>query len=106
MTYYREQDSRPAGNSPNSAKPGSGAVRVAVGASAPSPRTVAPSRPAATPARQAPVFAPGDRVEHMVFGAGEVISCKKMGTDILYEVIFEKVGTKKLMGSFAKMKKV
>ena len=104
-TYYREQDSRPAGNSPNSAKPGSGAVRVAVGASAPT-RTVAPSRPAATPARQAPVFAPGDRVEHMVFGAGEVISCKKMGTDILYEVIFEKVGTKKLMGSFAKMRKV
>ena len=104
-TYYREQDSRPAGNSPNSAKPGSGAVRVAVGASAPT-RTAAPSRPAATPARQAPVFAPGDRVEHMVFGAGEVISCKKMGTDILYEVIFEKVGTKKLMGSFAKMRKV
>ena len=104
-TYYREQDSRSAGNSPNGAKPGSGAVRVAVGASAPT-RTVAPSRPAATPARQAPVFAPGDRVEHMVFGAGEVISCKKMGTDILYEVIFEKVGTKKLMGSFAKMKKV
>ena len=78
-------------------------MRVTLGSPA-APRPA--SRPAVSPARQAPVFAPGDRVEHMVFGAGEVISCKKMGADILYEVIFEKAGTKKLMGSFAKMRKV
>jgi hypothetical protein len=29
-----------------------------------------------------------------------------MGADILYEVMFDKVGTKKLMGSYAKLKKL
>ena len=41
----------------------------------------------------------------MVFGAGEILSCKKMGSDILYEVMFERAGTKKLMGKFAKLRK-
>ena len=99
-TYYRGQDERSGGSNGTN---GSGTVRVTLGSPA-APRPA--SRPAVSPARQAPVFAPGDRVEHMVFGAGEVISCKKMGADILYEVIFEKAGTKKLMGSFAKMRKV
>ena len=99
-TYYREQDSRPGVASANSGNSRNGTVRVMLGSPA------AP-RPSAAPARRAAeVFAPGDRVEHMVFGAGEILSCKKMGADILYEVIFEKVGTKKLMGSFAKMRKV
>lgn len=99
-TYYRGQDERSGGSNGTN---GSGTVRVTLGSPA-APRPA--SRPAVSPARQAPVFTPGDRVEHMVFGAGEVISCKKMGADILYEVIFEKAGTKKLMGSFAKMRKV
>ena len=50
-------------------------------------------------------FAAGDRVSHAVFGTGEVLSVRPMGTDILYEVVFEKVGTKKLMGTYAKLKK-
>lgn len=69
---------------------------------APTGRTTPPSASSAS----ATAFAPGDRVRHMVFGIGEILSCKKMGTDILYEVMFETVGTKKLMGSFAKMQKI
>ncbi len=48
----------------------------------------------------------GDRVSHRVFGEGEIFTVKPMGADILYEVIFDNAGTKKLMGSFAKLKKI
>jgi DNA helicase-2/ATP-dependent DNA helicase PcrA len=41
-----------------------------------------------------------------VFGEGEIFSVKPMGADVLYEVIFDTVGTKKLMGSFAKLTKI
>jgi DNA helicase-2/ATP-dependent DNA helicase PcrA len=51
-------------------------------------------------------FVPGDRVRHLTFGEGEVISAKPMGADILYEIIFERVGTKKLMATYAKLKKI
>ena len=56
--------------------------------------------------KPAEAFAPGDRVQHPVFGEGEILSCKKMGSDVLYEVVFDRAGTKKLMGSFAKMRRV
>jgi hypothetical protein len=52
------------------------------------------------------IFAVGDRVSHATFGNGEVFSAKPMGNDVLYEVVFERVGTKKLMGNFARMKKI
>ena len=42
----------------------------------------------------------------MTFGGGTVISVKDMGGDVLYEVAFDEVGTKKMMGSYAKFKKV
>ena len=51
-------------------------------------------------------FAPGDRVLHMTFGEGEVLSVRPMGADILYEVMFDKVGIKKLMATYAKLKKI
>lgn len=51
-------------------------------------------------------FKPGDRVKHMTFGEGEVLSVRPMGADILYEVMFDNVGTKKLMATYAKLKKV
>ena len=50
------------------------------------------------------VFNPGDRVLHATFGEGDVISVKRMGADWLYEIVFDRVGTKKLMASFAKLK--
>ncbi|MBR5119903.1 MAG: UvrD-helicase domain-containing protein, partial [Clostridia bacterium] len=63
-----------------------------------------PARPAASTSRE--VFAPGDRVKHMNFGEGEILSVKSMGADTLYEIMFDTVGTKKLMATYAKLKKV
>ncbi len=59
------------------------------------------------PKKQTPteVLEPGDVVSHRTFGRGEIISAKNMGGDTMYEIIFENVGTKKLMASFAKLKK-
>lgn len=48
----------------------------------------------------------GDQVSHPMFGKGLVISATKMGADTLYEVAFDTVGTKKLMGTFAKLTKI
>ena len=48
----------------------------------------------------------GDRVSHLTFGTGEILSAKPMGGDVLYEVVFDKVGAKKLMGTYARLKKL
>ncbi len=50
-------------------------------------------------------FNVGDTVIHNIFGEGLVTLKKTMGADTLYEVAFETVGTKKLMGTYAKLKK-
>ncbi len=49
---------------------------------------------------------PGDRVSHPTFGEGDIISVKPMGADKLIEVMFDTVGMKKLMGTYAKLKKL
>ncbi len=51
------------------------------------------------------IFNVGDTVIHSIFGEGLVTLKKPMGGDTLYEVAFESVGTKKLMGTYARMKK-
>ena len=51
-------------------------------------------------------FVEGDIVSHMTFGRGEILSVKPMGADVLYEVAFDKVGTKKLMATYARLKKI
>ncbi len=50
-------------------------------------------------------FAPGDAVTHSVFGSGMVVSAKPVGPDMLYEIAFDSVGTKKMMGTYAKIKR-
>ncbi len=50
-------------------------------------------------------FNVGDVVVHSIFGEGLVTLKKAMGGDTLYEVAFESVGTKKLMGTYARLKK-
>lgn len=50
-------------------------------------------------------FAPGDKVRHMTFGEGVVLTVTEMGADILYEIVFDKVGTKKLMATYAKLRR-
>lgn len=63
------------------------------------------AKPASKRSAPAESFDKGDRVRHTNFGAGTVLSVKQMGGDVLYEVEFDKVGTKKLMASFARLKK-
>ena len=53
-----------------------------------------------------PQLREGDRVRHITFGEGEVLSVKPMGGDVLYEVMFDRAGTKRLMGNYAKLKKL
>ena len=60
----------------------------------------------AAPMGKKEIFAEGDIVEHVTFGRGEILSAKIVGADTLYEIAFDKVGTKKLMASFAKLKKI
>ena len=50
-------------------------------------------------------FAAGESVTHPIFGDGFILSAKPMAGDVMYEVAFDKVGTKKIMGNFAKMSK-
>ena len=57
-------------------------------------------------AKQTEVFSVGDRVCHAVFGAGTVLSVREMGADTLYEIAFDNVGTKKLMATYAKLRKI
>ena len=50
-------------------------------------------------------FKVGDSVEHKAFGKGLIVSAKSMGGDMLLEVAFDDVGTKKLMAKMAKLTK-
>lgn len=50
-------------------------------------------------------FAVGDVVSHFTFGRGVILSVREMGADILYEIAFDSVGTKKLMATYAKLRK-
>lgn len=69
--------------------------------------TVTVNKPLFTkaPASKGSAFSEGDRVSHITFGTGEVLSVTPMGTDILYEIRFDRVGTKKLMASYARLRK-
>ena len=51
-------------------------------------------------------LAVGTRVAHGIFGEGEIVSAKDMGGDVLYEVRFDNGQTKRLMATFAKLKKL
>lgn len=51
-------------------------------------------------------FAPGTRVLHPLLGEGVILFAKDMGGDVLYGVRFADGTEKKLMATFAKMKKL
>lgn len=51
-------------------------------------------------------FSVGDQVKHRVFGVGMIISLKPMGNDVLMEISFDKVGTKKIMANMGAVKKI
>jgi DNA helicase-2/ATP-dependent DNA helicase PcrA len=48
----------------------------------------------------------GERIEHPKFGEGMIITAQKLGNDHMLEIVFDNVGTKKLMANFAKLKKI
>lgn len=50
-------------------------------------------------------FIVGEQVVHRVFGKGMVVSLRPMGNDVLMEIAFEKVGTKKIMANMGAVKK-
>ena len=50
-------------------------------------------------------FCAGDTVEHSVFGRGKVLRVTEMGGDMLYEIEFETVGPKKLMATYARLRR-
>ncbi|MBQ4066421.1 MAG: ATP-binding domain-containing protein, partial [Clostridia bacterium] len=82
------------GNVPKSPRQSSLPKIAGIGGSSPTPK-------------KAPVesFDKGDRVRHTTFGVGVMTDVKPMGGDVLYHIEFDKVGTKKLMASFARLKK-
>ena len=59
-----------------------------------------------TGAKTADTYTAGERVQHNIFGEGTVISAKPMANDTMLEIAFEKVGTKKIMANYAKLKKL
>ena len=68
--------------------------------------TPIPNAPKASAA--IPELKKGDMVSHAAFGKGMVLSVMKMGGDALLEIVFDQIGTKKLMAktAFAHMKKL
>ena len=48
----------------------------------------------------------GDRVRHLTFGEGEILTARPMGSDVLYEVAFDNGTTKKLMATYAKLEPI
>ena len=50
-------------------------------------------------------LAPGDRIEHAVYGLGTILSVKPMGGDRLIEIAFDSAGAKKVMANYARLKK-
>ena len=74
--------------------------------SVPKPAFKKPAAPSST-LQKAPIpeLSAGDRVKHMKFGEGTVISAVKLGNDLKVEIEFDSEGRKTLMASFAKLVK-
>ncbi len=116
-SYGRKMPAR-AGSNPiyNHSAPGSGwgtgEERAAYTGNVPKKRTSTlpkvPSlsnTPSSTSSSRSETFDKGDRVRHATFGTGIITDVKPMGSDVLYHIEFDKVGTKRLMASFARLKR-
>ncbi len=49
---------------------------------------------------------PGDKVSHVKFGVGVIVSAQPVGNDVHYKINFDSVGEKNLMGLYAKLTKI
>ena len=69
--------------------------------------TLAGAPSAAAPKKKEAVsYAPGDVVEHRVFGRGTVLNATPIAGDCIVEIQFDRVGIKKTMANYAPLKKV
>ncbi len=69
--------------------------------------TLAGAPAAAAPKKKEAVsYAPGDVVEHRVFGRGTVLKATPIAGDCIVEIQFDRVGVKKTMANYAPLKKV
>lgn len=56
--------------------------------------------------KEAVTYTAGEKVSHSIFGEGVIVSVKPMANDSMLEIAFDKVGTKKIMANYAKLKKL
>ena len=56
--------------------------------------------------KEAVTYTAGEKVSHSIFGEGIIVSVKPMASDSMLEIAFDKVGTKKIMANYAKLKKL
>ena len=69
--------------------------------------TLAGAPSAAAPKKKETVsYAPGDIVDHRVFGRGTVLKATPIAGDCIVEIQFDRVGVKKTMANYAPLKKV
>ena len=50
-------------------------------------------------------FSAGERVFHATFGYGTILSANDVASDVLYEIAFDDTGVRKIMATFARLKK-
>ena len=86
-------------------------MAAAITPTTPPQRGLAPprwqARRRATPKKKEAVsYAPGDLVEHRVFGKGKVIKATPIAGDCIVEIQFDRVGVKKTMANYAPLKKL
>jgi Superfamily I DNA and RNA helicases len=86
---------------PVSASPKGKSYLPSIGKEVPSPQSIPKAPPKKEPVA---IYRTGDTVIHPTFGEGLIISTVPMSGDMLYEIAFEKVGTKKIMGNYARLK--
>ena len=88
---------------------GSGYGRSRGGSAAPAgagTSTLTGTVSAAPKKKEAVSYAPGDLVDHRVFGRGRVIKATPIAGDCIVEIQFDRVGVKKTMANYAPLKKV
>ena len=68
-------------------------------------RPVPPPPPRPRPAEEPFTLKVGDRVLHNTFGEGSILKIEPMGNDHLLTIHFDKVGSKRLMATYARLQK-
>ena len=66
---------------------------------------ISTAKPKQAPTATSTAWAVGDVVSHKTFGTGTITAVQAMGGDTLLTIQFDKAGLKKLMATFAKLKK-